>query len=106
MPPFWRKLQEAILTTQLENHLGKHRILELYLNVVELGPGVYGAEAAARHYFGISAGALDRRGAAELAASLPRPSTWHPGSTRRGYRRHVERIAERMAKTPWVLRQL
>lgn len=102
----WRKFEEAILTTQLEKHLGKHRILELYLNVVELGPGVYGAEAAARHYFGKSAGALDRQQAAELAASLSRPSTWHPGCGRRGYQAHIERILGRMTQTAWVLRQV
>ncbi len=102
----WRKLEEAILTAQLEKHLGKHRILELYLNVVELGPGIYGAEAAARHYFGISAGGLDQQQAAELAASLPRPSTWHPGCGRRGYQAHVQRILGRMAKTGWVRSQV
>jgi monofunctional glycosyltransferase len=102
----WRKVEEAILTRQLEQHLGKHRILELYLNVVELGPGIYGAEAAARHYFQTTAGALDPRQAAELAASLPRPSTWHPGCGRRGYQAQVERILGRMRKSAWVLRQM
>ncbi len=100
-----RKAEEAILTWQLEQHLEKRRILELYLNVVELGPGIYGAEAAARHYFGKPAAALGEREAAQLAASLPRPSTWHPGSGRRGYARHVERILQRMeqARHLWKL---
>jgi monofunctional biosynthetic peptidoglycan transglycosylase len=102
----WRKVEEAILTRQLEKHLGKHRILEIYLNVVELGPGVFGAEAAARHYFQTTAGTLGPRQAAELAASLPRPSTWHPGCGRRGYQAHVERILGRMQKTDWVRRQV
>ncbi len=53
-----RKLEEAILTWQLERHLSKDRILEIYLNVAEFGPGIYGAEAGARHYFGKSAAAL------------------------------------------------
>ena len=72
----WRKAEEAILTWQLERRLEKRRILELYLNVVELGPGVYGAEAAARRYFRKPAGALGEAEAAELAASLPRPASW------------------------------
>lgn len=68
-----RKLLEAWLAPQLELVLGKRRILELYLDIVELGPGVYGAEAAARHWFGKSAGALSEREAAALAAILPAP---------------------------------
>lgn len=101
-----RKLKEALLTVQLERELGKGRILEIYLNVAELGPGVYGAEAAARHYFGTSAAALTRRQAAELAASLSRPATWHPGVDRRGYRRRVEVIVNRMEKTQWLRREV
>jgi monofunctional biosynthetic peptidoglycan transglycosylase len=102
----WRKVKEAILTRQLERHLDKRRILELYLNVVELGPGVWGCENAARRYFGRSAAGLDADQAAELAAALPRPSTWHPGVTSRGYRRHIERIRERMRRTAWVRGEL
>lgn len=101
-----RKVREAVLTWQLERALSKRRILELYLNVVEFGPGVYGADAAARHYFGIPASALDARQAAELAAALPRPSNWHPGVASSGYQRHVERILGRMAKAQWVLKEL
>ncbi len=83
-----RKLQEAILTWRLENTLSKERILEIYLNVVEWGEGIYGAEAAARHYFGVSAGNLGRRQAAQLAAMLPNPLGRRPDS------RHVQRTAE------------
>jgi monofunctional biosynthetic peptidoglycan transglycosylase len=101
-----RKLKEALLTVQLERELGKARILEIYLNVAELGPGVYGAEAAARHYFGRSAAALTTRQAAELAASLSRPATWHPGVDRRGYRRRVEVILSRMEKAQWLRREI
>ncbi len=97
-----RKVEEAILTWQLEHHLDKRRILELYLNVVELGRGIYGAEAAARHYFGRSAAGLGEAEAAQLAASLSRPSTWHPGSDRRGYRRRVDLIRQRMAKARFL----
>lgn len=97
-----RKVEEAILTWQLERHLEKRRILELYLNVVELGPGVYGAEAAARHYFGKSAAGLGESEAAQLAAALPRPSSWHPGSGSRGYRHRVELIRRRMGKAGFL----
>jgi monofunctional biosynthetic peptidoglycan transglycosylase len=99
-----RKVKEAILTRQLENDLPKKRILHLYLNVVEFGPGIYGAEAAARHYYGRSAAGLTDRQAAELAASLPAPRTWHPGSTSRGYRAHVRTVVRRMAHAGWLRR--
>src|SRR5512137_463374 len=69
-----RKLKEAILTRQLEGALSKRRILEIYLNVVEFGPGIYGAESAARRYFGKSAASLDEDEAARLAAALPNPA--------------------------------
>ncbi len=99
-----RKLKEAVLTRQLERHLTKRRILELYLNVVEFGPGIYGAEAAARAYFGKSAWAVTEHEAAELAASLPRPATWHPGRDSRSYRRYVAEIERRMAVATFLWR--
>jgi len=68
-----RKMQEAIITEELEAFLTKRRICEIYLNVVEWADGVFGAEAAAQHYFGISAAALNPEQAARLAAMLPRP---------------------------------
>jgi monofunctional biosynthetic peptidoglycan transglycosylase len=101
-----RKLREAILAWQLERTLSKRRILELYLNVVELGPGVYGVEAAARRYFGKPAAALDALEAAQLAASLPSPRTWHPGSSSRAYHAHVARVLRRMERTGWLDRLL
>ena len=97
-----RKVEEAILTWQLERALPKRRIFELYLNVVEFGPGVYGVEAASRRYFGKPAAEVTDDEAAELAASLPSPTTWHPGSPRPGYRRHVESIKRRMAKATFL----
>jgi len=97
-----RKLEEAILTWQLERALPKRRIFELYLNVVEFGPGVYGVEAASRRYFGKPAAEVTDDEAAELAAGLPSPTTWHPGSARPGYRRHVESIKRRMAKANFL----
>ena len=97
-----RKVKEAILTRQLENELSKRRILELYLNVAEFGRGIYGAEAAARHYYGKSVRSLTERQAAELTASLPRPKTWHPGVQSRSYQRKVRSIQRRMAKARWL----
>jgi monofunctional glycosyltransferase len=101
-----RKVKEAILTWQLERTLSKRRILELYLNVVEFGPGIYGAEAAARHYYGAGAGALTRHQAASLAAGLSRPSTWHPGAGSRSYARRVASLERRMRKSAWLAREL
>lgn len=76
---WWRKAQEAAITAMLETVLTKRRILELYLNVVEWGDGVYGAEAAARYHFGVSAGALTPTQAARLAVMLPSPRSYPPG---------------------------
>ncbi len=101
-----RKVEEALLTRQLERHLDKRRILETYLNVVEFGPGVWGCENAARRYFGKSAAALDAGEAAQLAAGLSRPSSWHPGVSSRGYQRQIERIAGRMRRSAWVRAEL
>ena len=69
----WRKAQEAIITLMLEAVLDKRRILEIYLNVVEWGSGVFGAEAAARHYYAIPAVQLSAEQAARLAVLLPNP---------------------------------
>lgn len=71
-----RKGIEAYLTVYLETLLPKRRILELYLNVAEWGPGIYGAEAAARAHFGKSAAELSAREGALLAAVLPNPRRW------------------------------
>ena len=71
-----RKALEAWLAPQLELLLGKRRILELYLNVVELGPGIYGAEAASQHWFNKPAAELTAREAAKLAVILPAPRGW------------------------------
>jgi len=68
-----RKGQEAVLASMLEATMSKRRIFEIYLNVVEWGENVFGAEAAARYYFGVSAATLAPDQAARLAAMLPRP---------------------------------
>ena len=99
--PF-RKLREVVLTRQLENDLSKRRILELYLNVAQFGPEVYGAEAAARSYFGVPAALLTEDQAAQLAAGLPRPSTWHPGVSTRGYNKAVSRVRLRAGQCDWL----
>ncbi len=74
-----RKGQEAIITWMLEDTLSKQRILELYLNVAEWGDGVFGAEAAARHHFGVGAAALNAEQAAWLAVVLPSPRRYGRG---------------------------
>ena len=77
-----RKVQEAIIALMLEAFLPKRRILELYLNVIEWGNGVFGAEAAAKRYFGIPASQLNAEQAARLAAMIPSPRRFerNPGS--------------------------
>ena len=69
----WRKAEEAVITAMLEALMDKKRILEIYLNVVEWGEGIFGAEAAARHYYNVGAAGLNAEQAAHLAAMLPRP---------------------------------
>jgi len=101
-----RKVKEAVLTWQLERSLSKRRILELYLNVAEFGPGTYGADAAARRYFGTSAAGLSAGQSAQLAAGLSRPKTWHPGAKSRSYQRRVRIVLRRMAQARWILRNV
>lgn len=72
---FVRKGQEAIITLFLERKLSKRRILELYMNVIEWGDGIYGAEAASQYYFHKSAASLSMREAAYLSAMIPNPRT-------------------------------
>jgi monofunctional glycosyltransferase len=72
---FLRKGEEAVLTIFLEHNLSKRRILEIYLNVIEWGDGIYGAEAAAEHYFHKPASALSASEAAFLSAMIPNPRT-------------------------------
>ena len=74
-----RKGQEAVITWMLERTLSKRRILEIYLNVAEWGEGVFGADAAARHHFGVPAAALTPEQATWLAAILPAPRRYERG---------------------------
>jgi monofunctional biosynthetic peptidoglycan transglycosylase len=76
-----RKGQEAIITWMLETTMSKRRILELYLNFAEWGEGVFGAEAAARHHFGVPAAALSQEQSAWLASILPSPRRYERGRT-------------------------
>ncbi|HUH13220.1 MAG TPA: biosynthetic peptidoglycan transglycosylase [Longimicrobiales bacterium] len=73
-----RKVKELLVAKRLERFLSKDRILEIYLNVAEWGPGIFGAEAAAQHYFGRSAADLTMDQAAALAATLPHPLSSNP----------------------------
>jgi monofunctional biosynthetic peptidoglycan transglycosylase len=74
-----RKLRELIIARRMEAALPKARILEIYLNVIEWGDGIWGADAAARTYFGVSASALSREQAALLAGAIINPRTLNPG---------------------------
>lgn len=76
---WWRKVQEAIVTVMIETMWSKRRILEVYLNVIEWGNGVFGAEAAARHHFGVSAAQLTPEQAARLAGMVPSPRRYVAG---------------------------
>jgi len=71
-----RKGIEAVFTVLIEEIWGKRRIMEVYLNTIEMGPGIYGVEAASRHYFGVSAHGLSPAEAGRLAAILPDPLKW------------------------------
>lgn len=87
-----RKWHELWLTLGMERKLSKQRILEYYLNVAEFGRGIYGVEAAARFYYGISAAQLRRREAIELAATLPSPVRNNPLTRTRAFDSRVRRI--------------
>ena len=78
----WRKAEEALITLMLEKLMSKRRILEIYLNVIEWGDGVFGAEAAAMRYFNTSASRLSPERAARLAAIVPNPRFYekHPAA--------------------------
>lgn len=93
-----RKLRELVIALKLERALSKQRIFELYLNVVEWGPGIYGAEAAARHYFSKPASILGPVESATLAALLPSPI----GPREKSLLSRRNLILYRMAKTGYI----
>lgn len=94
---FLRKAEEALITVMIESLWSKHRILEVYLNVIEWGDGVFGCEAAAQHYFGVGAGQLSVEQAARLAAMIPAPRFF---DRHRGSRMLARRTATILARLP------
>ncbi len=93
---YFRKAEEAIITLMLEALWSKRRIFEVYLNVIEWGNGVFGAEAAARHYFGIGAGQLSSEQAAKLAGMVPNPRYYDRNRNAPGLARKTAIILSRM----------
>jgi len=92
----WRKGEEVIITLMLENMLTKQRILEIYLNVIEWGNGIFGAEAASRHYFKTSAATLNAPQAAKLAAMIPNPRFYDAHKSTSYLNRRIATILARM----------
>jgi monofunctional biosynthetic peptidoglycan transglycosylase len=92
----WRKAQEAIVTLMIEAVWSKQRIFEVYLNVIEWGNGVFGAEAAARHYYGIGAAQLSAPQAARLAGMVPSPRFYDRNRNAPGLARKAAVILGRM----------
>ena len=94
----WRKAEEAVITLMLEQMMSKRRIFEIYLNVIEWGNGVFGAEAAARHYYKTSAANLSPEQAAKLAAMVPNPRYYDTHHNARGLARKTGIILARMSQ--------
>lgn len=92
----WRKLEEVMITLMLEKMMTKRRILEIYLNVIEWGNGVFGAEAAAKHYFKTSASRLTAGQSAKLAAMVPNPRLYDVHRNAKGLLRKTNIILARM----------
>ena len=92
----WRKIEEAAITLMLEAVMDKQRIFEIYLNVIEWGDGVFGAEAAARHYYQTGASQLSADQAARLAAMVPNPRYYDRHREARGLLRKTDIILARM----------
>src|SRR5665811_1074103 len=95
----WRKIEEAAITLMLEAVMDKQRIFEIYLNVIEWGNGVFGAEAAARHYYRTSASQLSAAQAAKLAAMVPNPRYYDSHRDARGLQRKTGIILGAMTDT-------
>jgi len=91
-----RKGQEALITVMIEHVMDKRRILEIYLNVIEWGDGVFGAEAAARHYYGVAANSLAPEQSARLAAMVPNPRFYDRNRNTAFLARHTQTILARM----------
>jgi monofunctional biosynthetic peptidoglycan transglycosylase len=95
-----RKLHEMLIAWEMERILGKRRILEIYLNVIEWGDGIYGAEAAARHYFGVSAASLNEEQAIFLSAIIPSPLNGYNPNDRSNYLRHRVKVIRNYMRHP------
>ena len=95
-----RKLHEYLLTFSMERHLSKRRIMELYLNIAEFGPGIYGVEAAASHYFGVSAPQLTTLQCLELAATLPAPVNHNPRTHTRFFTKRLRKLQNQFGYRP------
>lgn len=93
-----RKGEEALITLMIEGTWSKRRILEVYMNEIEWGTGIFGAEAAARHYFGISASQLTDHQAAMLASMVPSPQYYDRKGETDGLIRQTDVILDRMNK--------
>ena len=93
-----RKIAEAIITWRIEKALSKKRILELYLNVIEWGNGIYGIEAVSRHYYGKSSSKLTPQEAVRLAAVLPNPRKYSPIGNQRFVIRRANLIYKIMTR--------
>lgn len=100
-----RKVKEYFIARSLESHLSKKRILELYLNVVEMGERVYGAEAASKYYFHKSAASLSPTEAALLAGCLPNPRLMVPGAPNKRLRWRQKMILGRMRRWGYAAEQ-
>jgi len=98
-----RKIKEFLVARELERALTKKRILEIYLNVVEFGERIYGAEAASRHYFSTSAAALSSSQAALLAGCLPNPVVMSPATPNKRLRRRQRIIMSRMRRWGYAI---
>lgn len=100
-----RKVKEAIITWRIEKTLSKRRILEIYLNVAEWGDGIFGIEAAARHYYQKSAKNLTAREASRLAAVLPNPIKYNPTGNQK-YVKNRSRIILKIMKRRGVIQSI
>ena len=101
-----RKLREAVVARWLEDDLTKARILALYLNLIEWGDGIYGCEAAARHWYGKPASALSETEAAGLAAMIPNPRRINPRVSPERHQRATRRVLWLMAQAGYIGRDV
>jgi monofunctional biosynthetic peptidoglycan transglycosylase len=103
-----RKWHELVLTLAMEHYLTKGRIMEHYLNVAQFGRGLFGVEAAARHYWNIPAAMLTRQQTIELAATLPSPVNANPAARSKAFLNRVDKISRHFrqwARSNWGSRE-